>query len=320
MKTTMSAGLLAAALAIGAYAHATEDPLSQVNAALQAGEADKALALLSSLPQSGASHNLRCRVLFTLEQWNESASECQQAVGVDDQNSDYHLWLGRALGEKASRASFLSAYSLGKRVRSEFEQAVRLNPRNADALADLGEFYYDAPGVVGGGIGKAQGVASQLDKVDVARAHELRARIAENQKDLGTAEREFKQAVTASEHPAFQSMDLASFYRRRERWTEMEAAVQSGAKAAQRDKHAEVALFNGASILIRANRNPVLAIKMVEDYLASSSKTEEAPAFVAYTRLARLKAQTGDITGARAARAAALKLAHDYRPAQDLKF
>jgi hypothetical protein len=229
------------------------------------------------------------------------------------------LWLGRALGEKADRASFVSAYSLGKRVRQEFEEAVRLNPRNAEALADLGEFYYDAPGVVGGGTGKAEGVAAQLDKVDGARAQELRARIAEQRKDYGTAEREFKMAIAASAHPAFQWMTLASFYRRRENWTAMVSAVQSGISAAQRDKHSGVALYNGASTLTRANREPALAAKMLENYLAGANKTEEAPAFVAHVRLARLKQQLGDSTAAKREQAAALALAHEYKPAQDSK-
>jgi tetratricopeptide (TPR) repeat protein len=187
-------------------------------------------------------------------------------------------------------------------------------------LADLGEFDYDAPGVVGGGIDKAEAVALQLDKIDPARAHELRGRIAETQKDYGTAEREFRQAISVSESPAFQWMDLASFLRRHERWAEMEAAVQSGAKAAQRDSREGVALFNGASVLSKANRDLPIAARMLEDYLAGSSKTEEAPAFVAHTRLAQIDAQLGDMTGAKRERAAALELAHDYKPAQDLKF
>jgi hypothetical protein len=314
---------LAAAVGIAALAEAPRDPLAQANAALQAGEADRALTLLNAVSLSSTSlaeaHNLRCRVRFTLEEWDAAASECQEAVRLDGQNSSYHLWLGRALGEKADRAFFTTAYALGKRVRVEFEEAARLNPRNAEALADLGEFYYAAPGVVGGGSGKAEGVAAQLDRVDAARAHELRARIAEQGKDLGTAEREFKQAITASGHPAFQWMTLASFYRRHERWTEMVSAVQSGIGAAQRDKHAGVALYNGASTLTKANREPALAAKMIEDYLAGPVKTEEAPAFVAHLRLARLKDQLGDGAAAKRERAAALALAHEYKPAQDLK-
>ena len=95
--------------------------LAQINQALQAGEADKALGLIASLPQAGAqlaeAQNLECRVRYTLQQWDAAVDECEQAVRLDGQNSNYHLWLGRALGEKADRASFMTAFSLGKRVR-----------------------------------------------------------------------------------------------------------------------------------------------------------------------------------------------------------
>ena len=115
------------------------DGLAGVNAALQAGQADRALTLLNSLPppesSSADAHNLRCRVLFTLEQFETARNECEQAVTLDPQNSAYHLWFGRTLGEVADRANFLNAYGLAKRARSEFEQAVQLNPRNAEALA-----------------------------------------------------------------------------------------------------------------------------------------------------------------------------------------
>ena len=67
---------------------------------------------------------------------------------------------------------------MDKRARSEFEESAQLDPRNADALADLGEFYSSAPGVVGGGMDKAANVASQLDRVDPARAVGVDAGIA----------------------------------------------------------------------------------------------------------------------------------------------
>jgi hypothetical protein len=59
---------------------------------------------------------------------------------------------------------------------------------------------------------------------------------------------------------------------------------------------------------------------MLEEYLAGSAKTEEAPAFVAHARLARLKLQLGDAAAANRERTAALALAHEYRPAQDSRF
>jgi hypothetical protein len=81
-----------------------------------------------------------------------------------------------------------------------------------------------------------------------------------------------------------------------------------------------VALFDGAGVLTDANRDPSLAAKMLSDYLASSSKTEDAPAFEAHVRLARMKKQLGDAAGAQREKAAALALAQEYKPAQDLKF
>ena len=320
----LSALLLGAAAAISAFAQGgARQQLAQANTALQAGEADKALALLDTYARphgSAEAYNLRCRVLYTLEHWDAAANDCEQAVKLDGENSDDHMWLARALGERASRASFMNAYSLAKRVRAEFEEATRLNPRNGEALSDLGEYYYSAPGVVGGGTDKAEVVAAQLDKLDPVRAHELRGHIAEQRKDYGTAERELKQAIAGSAHPAFQWMTLASFYRHHERWTEMESAVRSGENAAERDKHAGVALYNGASELIRTKRDPARAARMLEEYVASSAKTEEAPAFAAHTMLARLRAQLGDTAAASRERAAALALAHDYKPALDLKY
>jgi tetratricopeptide (TPR) repeat protein len=327
----MAAALLAAAIGLGEpvqdpkppQAPARSEPLAQANAALQAGEADKAIGLLgaaiASDPGLAEPHNLLCRVRLTLEHWEASAKECEQAVSLEAQNSDYHLWLGRALGEKASRASFLNAFSLAKRTRAEFEESVRLNPKNAEALADLGDFYRQAPAVVGGGVDKAQEIASRLDKVDPARAHELRGLIAEQQKDYPSAEREFKLAIAADPHPALSWTTLAGFYARRQRFDDLESAIHSVVSTALHDKHATVALYDGAGLLIESKRDPALAANMLEDYLASSSKTEEAPAFIAHIRLARLKIKLGDPAAADRERSAALALAHDYKPAQEFK-
>lgn len=319
MKKALHLALLAAVVAC-ASAEIPRDGLGQADAALQAGEADHALALLSAAPDSAEAHNLRCRVYFTLERWDDAANECARAVALDGQSAKDHLWLGRAFGEKADNSTFLSAYNLAKRARSEFEQAVNLDPHNGDALADLGEFYSSAPGVVGGGNDKAQALLPAIEKVDKARAHILLGRIAESRKDYGTAEREYKQAAATSEHPAFAWMTLASFYRKHEHWDEMQQTVEIGYRAAQHDRHAGVALYNGASVLARSKRNLALAVKMLEEYLANYPKTEEAPAFVAYTRLARLKGELGDKNGAWQARTAALNLAHDYKPALGLRF
>ena len=319
--TAIGPALMAAALHFAIPARAQS--LADANAALQSGEADKALTLLASQSTSGPdaaqASNLVCRVRCMLEQWDAAVSACEQAVRMDGNDSNYHLWLGRALGEKAARATFLNAYGLAKRTRAEFEEAVRLDPRNADALADLGDFYRQAPGVVGGGIDKAQAIAVQLDKVDEARAEKLRGQIAEQQKDYAAAEAEYKKAASAGPHQATGLAALASFYRRRQNFDAMEAAVHGIESAAAHDKRGGAALYDGAGLLIETKHDSALAASMLEEYLGGAAKSEEAPAFIAHLRLARLKEQLGDAAAAEHERTAALAMAHGYRPAQDAK-
>lgn len=321
LARTLSCLLLAAFVASQA-AHASAT-LSTADADLQAGKADEAVAMLNealnSDPKNAEANNLLCRVEYTLQQFDEAAANCEKAVHLSPQNARYHLWLGRATGERASRASFLSAFSLAKKTREEFETAVKLDSHDLDALSDLGEFYEEAPGAVGGGMDKADGIAKQIEALDQSRGHQFRATMAEKNKDFTAAEQEFKAAIPHAAHPAFQWMALASFYRRRERWSDMEAALKSGEAAASHDKRAAVAFVNGASVLVKANRQPEFAIKLYESYLASPDKTEEAPAFDVLVKLSKLRKQTGDQAGAERDKTAALALASHYKPAQELK-
>jgi tetratricopeptide (TPR) repeat protein len=324
LRSASIAALLLVGVTAMAEPQSVRSGLAEATNALQSGQADKALSILGSLSAEEAgtaeAHNVRCRVYYTVELFSQAQNECQQAVNLAPQSSMYHLWLGRAIGEAADRASFVYAYGLAKRARAEFEQAVQLDPRNAEALADLGEFYSAAPGVVGGGSDKAAKMAEKLDKVDAARAHELRAAIAQENHDYVTAERELRAAISSSQHAAFQWMSLASFFRRQKRYDEMESAVQNGFAAAQHDRKAGVALFNGASVLMKANRNYPLADKLLQAYLANPNGTEEAPAFIAHAWLAKIRSQQGDKDGARQEQAAALALANEYKPAQELRF
>ena len=318
----IAAGVIAVGLittGLAAPAAQAAESLAAANADLQAGDADKAAALLSEAlkadSRNAEAENLLCRVEYSTQHFDQAASDCQKAVDLSGQNAGYHHWLGRALGERASRAAFLSAFSLAKRTREQFETAISLDPHDADALADLGEFYTEAPSVVGGGTDKANDIAKKLDVVEPSRGHQLHAMIAEQAKDFDSAEREFK-AACIGPRAAIQWMELASFYRRRQRWTDLDAAVKSGVAAIGHDRDGAIALYEGANILARANRQTDLAIKLYEQYLASPNKSEAAPAFDALARLARLRKRTGDLPGAQRDQAAALALAHDYKPAQ----
>src|SRR5262250_1142679 len=103
---------------------------------LASGHVDEAIAALDGqirrAPNDAAAHNLLCRAYFSLGQWDRGISNCEKAVSLAPDNSQFHLWLGRIYGEKADKSSFMTAAGLARRVRDEFEQAVHLNPQSVD--------------------------------------------------------------------------------------------------------------------------------------------------------------------------------------------
>ena len=164
----------------------------------------------------------------------------------------YHLWLGREYGEKASASNPLSAASLARKTKSEFEVAVKLDPANVQAHADLAEYYTEAPSIMGGGVDKARDQATQVAKYDQATSHWILAIIAEKDKRYPDAENELRQAIKVAKNPAQYWMNLASFFRRRSRFDDMQNAISQA--IAQPNKSAEV-YYNAASELFQSGRD-----------------------------------------------------------------
>ena len=104
------------------------------------------------------------RTFFEQEQYEPAIEWLERAALLDTRNSNYHLWLGRAYGYQAQRASVLWQFPLALRVKKHFEQAVKLDPDNVDARADLMEYYLKAPRIIGGGKGKAEAQAHEISR------------------------------------------------------------------------------------------------------------------------------------------------------------
>ncbi len=280
---------------------------------LNSGHANDAIAalqkVLSANPQDALAHNMLCRVYDQEQLWAGATRECQVAVQLQPSNSEFHLWLGRSIGQQAQRASLVTAPRLARKVHAEFQAAVQLDPHNVAALCDLGKFSVDAPGFLGGGLDKAQAIARQLQPLNTEKYHWLLATIASKENDPTTAERELKLAVAQSKAPAMAWMDMAAFYARRKNVFAMEQAIQSGVAA---DTSHDSALVDGASLLIRHKQNFPLAEQMLRQYLASTHLSEDAPAFQVHALLGKLLARQGKAVAAQQEFAAAKALASGY--------
>src|SRR5438270_5029567 len=281
------------------------------------GRVDEAIASLhgqiNASPNDAQAHNLLCRAYFSLGDWDRGISDCEKAVALAPGNSQFHLWLGRIYGEKADGSSFVTAAGLSRRVRSEFETAVRLNPRNIDARSDLAEFYLEAPGLVGGGRDKAEAQASTLATIDPITADAVKARIAEKRKDYGAAERELLAAINASHGSASAWLNLGLFHKHRQQFDEMEKALVH-VRSAPLDR--PEALVDAAEILIHTQRNLPEATQLLHTYLTSNAKVEQAPAFKAHFLLGAVNEELGRKKDAATEYRTALSMAKGFRPAQ----
>ncbi len=268
---------------------------------------------LSQSPKDASSFNLLCRAYFMMEEWDRGISNCERAADLDPQSSTYQLWLGRVYGEKADRSNFVSAPGLAKKSRAAFEKAVELDPKNVEARMDLGEFYAEAPGFIGGGKDKARQQAQALLSLDPAIGHWVLARIAEKEKDPAKAESEYRAEIVASHGAVRGWVDLANFLLYAHRYDEMNQAL-THTETAPID-HPE-SLMHAGNLLLRSQQNYPLAVRLLQRYL-SNRLCEEGPAFKAHTILGEVLAKQGDKAAAAQEFRAALSLYGNYTRAKD---
>lgn len=286
-------------------------------ALLRSGKADQAIHALNlaiaRTPNDARPYNLLSRVYYQLELWDNSMRMAEKALALDPQNSSYHMWLGRAMGRKAEEANPFTAFGLARKVRAEFERAVALDANNLPARSDLSEFYLEAPGFLGGDKNKAKQQADYVAGHDRALASYIYARVQEKQGNTG-AETEYKKAIAASNQPSRYWVELAHFYRRTGRLNEMEDAIRHAVGAAQQGEPSE---FDAGALLLHSGRNFASAAQILRHYVAGEDPSEDGPAFRAHYLLGVVLEKQGKKKEAAAEFQTALKMASEYRPAQD---
>lgn len=287
---------------------------------LRGGKADQALLALTSQiqhnPDDARAYNLQSRVYFQLEDWENAIHASERAVTLAPQEGEYHQWLARAYGKKAEAAGAMSALSLVRKVKAEFERAVALDPsgKNLSARVDLAEFYIEAPYVMGGDKTKAKQLADFVAKQDPALGDYILATLKEKENAQEEAEQGYMRAIQASGNLARYWVSLASFFHRAGRLDQMEWAVTKSMSVSRSES---APLFDGATVLVHAGRNFPQAIRMFQQYLSLDNPDEDGPVFQAHYFLGFLFEKQGDRKAAAAEYRAALALASGYRPAQD---
>ena len=318
-KNQIFAKVLAAVLLLGSLGSAGyPGPLPDSKELLSGERMNDAVQYLrdrtQTTPADAEAFHLLSRAYYELEQWDLSIAAAQHAAALNPASSEYHLWLGRAYGNKAEHASWFTAIGLAKRTRVEFEKAVQLDENNVNARSDLAEYYMEAPGFLGGGADKARAQAELLLNRDAGAAYWVKARLAEKDGKMAEAEQNYREAIKVSNDPGAEWLNLARFYRHEKRFREMEEAIDH---AVSYEKRKTNVLFEAAALLYRAGRNFPAAAQLAQRYISAKPHEETAPAFQAHYLLGEILEKQGQKQAAAEEYRATVSMASDFHQAQE---
>jgi tetratricopeptide (TPR) repeat protein len=236
---------------------------------------DRSLNVLHEIPvKNGAVYELMGHNYYMQGEYKKAGEALEKAFAAEPDNSDYALWLARALGRRAETSSPFTAPGLASKARQYFEKAAQLNPRNVEALTDLFEYYLEAPGFLGGGLDKAETTAHQIATMDPGEGYWTLARLAEKRKEYGSAEEQLRRAIEASPQQVGRLIDMARFLAKQGR---MQETDQSFARADKIAPNSPKLIYAKADVYIKHKRNLDVARELLRQYLTLSLTPDDPP-------------------------------------------
>ncbi len=198
MKSFAVAGLtcLAMALAFSAHAKALDGPgMQMLEMENYAGAQAYFRTGLQNDPNDAAAAAGMATVSLARGQNKAGVDWAHKAIALAPQDATYQMLLGVAYGQYVHDVSIVSQLGIAYKVRDAFQQAVQLDPDNAQARAGLAKYYILAPGIAGGSINKADEQIAALDKLDPVQAAVVRATRAQEDKNNQKTETYLRKAA-----------------------------------------------------------------------------------------------------------------------------
>lgn len=257
-------------------------------ALFERGDYAGAKAALSSEGGSASTSYYLGRIAVIEERPEEAVGLFERAIKADGRNSDYHRWLGIALGLQAREAGRFRQAMLASRAKGEFERAVALDPRNVGAREGLVQFYSIAPGIAGGSMRRAREHAMEIARVSPMRGRIASGMVHEREKDFAAAEREYVAASSSAPDSAAPLMALGALYQRVEQWDKAFAAYERALALS------DIEVPEALSAHYQFGRTGALSGLRLEDSERSLKRwMERAPAGTSGRRVARTRARLG---------------------------
>jgi tetratricopeptide (TPR) repeat protein len=212
------------------------------------------------------------RNYYELRDFDNAITHAEKSVQLDPKNSLYHDWLGRAYGGKADRER---SFSLAKKVKREFQEAVRLDPSNIAARRNLQEYDIDAPWIAGGNKDEAREQVEAITAIDPVRGHLARAALdMDLLKKPELAENEYREALKSKPAHIEPYIEAIAFYVHQNKPAEVEAVIQSTTAVGLSDPR--LGFYRGVSRVLSVTELP-RAEEYLKAYLASTPDRSDWP-------------------------------------------
>jgi len=332
------------------------DPDS-AEALVEAGHWKRARAIveprLAANPRDAQAACLLSRIKLAFGDLDGALKSAQQAVALEDRNSNYHFQLAEVYGEMAASASMFAAAGLAKKFKGELDASLARDPKNLEALDALMQYSFQAPGIMGGDKGKAHAIAEKLVQLSPVRGYLAQAELAREAKDFAKVEECFLKAVEADPKNYEAQTALAGFYTQpsykktewaerhareavqldplrakgysilakvlalEQRWGELEAALSASEKNVPDDP---APYFEAADALLESAADLKRGETYVRKYLAQEPEGEEPDAAHAHRLLGLILEKQGRSTEAVSELGTAVQMNPRFKAArEDLK-
>jgi tetratricopeptide (TPR) repeat protein len=292
------------------------DPLAIAGAQFERGDYRAAITTLSSAIDANARDarlwHWRSRCYLEMRDYARAIADGERAVIERPGDSEFHRWLGRAYGGAAEQKR---SFSMARKVRAAFEEAVRLDLSNIAARRDLMEFYVEAPWIVGGDKRRALEQVEAIARVDAVAGHLARAVFWIRTNRLDAAEAEYQQILEARPDDIEPYLEIADFDESHGDAGRFASVVEQSARVAPSD--IRLTYYRGVALVL-ANRNLTEAERILRVYLATAPHRSDWPSHAdAHTWLGRLHERRGEFKAALDEYQSALMLEPESKHARD---
>jgi len=295
--------------ALAAQPTASADSLiARGTRAINGGQTDQAErffldALKVSKNDPRAEHGL-AKVALRRGDADAAIDHARNALKRDKNNAEYHMTLANGYGMKAMKGG-LKAMFYGGKFKQECEAAIKCDPKYVPAHMGLLQYYIMAPGIAGGGRDKANATLATIARLDPFSGHIARAFVAQQDKDLAGAEREYRAAARVDSLDPKGWQALGAFYMEQKRYAD---AVKVGKRVLRLEPDNLPTVYQLAKAHLLLGDDLKAAESGFKRYIAEAKATDSPSPAAAHWRLGMVYVESGRLPDAKAEWERAVKL------------